>query len=149
MVKESFWDRRVSAEEPPKLGRLGLLRKDSLSNAQRNYLQCYLKTKNKEITAAFAFRFYVRYLLFCAIVTGVLSVLALLLVPAATVCSLRYSFVAVLVAMFLTQLLYLAWQATASVEHWRLLQSIIDWDAVARLTDDEASPDSPTDQRPE
>ncbi len=47
MVKESFWDRGVSAEEPPKLGRLGLLRKDSLSNAQRNSLQLLPKDKKQ------------------------------------------------------------------------------------------------------
>lgn len=148
MENESLFDRRVHADEPPRLGRLSLLHKDSLTDWQRLCLRYYLETQHKDVSAALALRFHMRYLIFWAVATAILSVLALLLIPAATVCSLRYSILAILVAMFLTQWLYLIWQAQASFEHWRLLRSIIDWDAVARLTDNDALPDSTSDGGP-
>ncbi|WP_146115615.1 MULTISPECIES: hypothetical protein [Pirellulaceae] len=121
--------------------------KDSLTDIQRDAIRFYIASRHNDITPAFVFRFYLVGVVYLAVIFILLSALAWFLVPADAVISVRISLVAVFAAMFSTLVLWFLWKSHASVEHWLMLRSIIDWNAVARLMDDDNIDDSIRDER--
>ncbi len=105
----------------------------TLTSEDRETLRYYVATEGSEITAGFVFRFYIRRLWqwFCVSAGILLGIW--LFVPVSPVLTLQTVAMLVVIAAYTTMFLLCLWTSCASVRHWRLLQRILDWDAVHRL----------------
>lgn len=106
---------------------------NQLTDAQRFSLRCYIETEGKDITPTFVFRFYIRQLSRCSYAFVLVSCGTLIFVPSAPAISLRSAILLLTGGLFVGLVALSAWTSAASVDHWRLLQRILDWDRVRRL----------------
>ena len=67
-------------------------------------------------------------------------------VPAGAIVGMRTAWISFFLGIFATQMYYMTVISRASVEHWRLLRAIINWDSVASLLADSAQDSGSTSQ---
>ncbi|TWT78624.1 hypothetical protein CA13_00200 [Planctomycetes bacterium CA13] len=106
---------------------------DPISDRQRESLDCYVQSEGQEITPRFVFRFYISRLLQWAMWFAAIAVLAKLFIPADITLSLRYTAILCIACFYIAFAVLSIWSSFASVEHWRLLKRILNWDEVHRL----------------
>jgi len=108
---------------------------DPITDAQRRSLGYYIQSDGHEITPRLVLRFYYSGLIHCAKIFTVLAVGLALFTPSDTTISLRSAMLAIVACLFIGLVVLAIRTSYASVEHWRLLQRVLDWDSVRKLHD--------------
>jgi len=116
---------------------------DPITDAQRESLGYYLQSENRVITPLRVLRFYYPRLGRWAIVCAMASIGITVLAPSDAMISVRSAMLVLVCCMFAGLVALSVRTAFASVEHWRLLQRVLDWDSVRSLylTDESKSQD--------
>ena len=108
---------------------------DPITDAQRRSLGYYIQSDGQQITTRLVLRFYYSRLIHCAKIFTVLAVGVALFTPSDTTISLRSAMLAIIACLFIGLVALAIRTSYASVEHWRLLQRVLDWDSVRKLHD--------------
>ena len=112
-----------------------------ISDNQRESLGYYIRAEGRDITPWFVLRLYYSRLTSWSCWLLLVALAIKVFAPVDTTITLRAAMLSI-VAALLCGLLALSLRSSfASVEHWRLLQRVLDWDAVHRLHDSEPHDD--------
>ncbi|MDM4019534.1 hypothetical protein [Roseiconus lacunae] len=106
---------------------------DSVTDGQRETLRYYLSTKGQDISPWFVLQFYRRRTILWGSRFLLLAIAIAIFAPSNAAVSLRASMLTMVSVLFCFYLALTIRLSFDSVEHWRLMRRIIDWNRVRKL----------------